>query len=52
MLTEAWKQMTHVINNDQIYCCIVKVGFYVNSKGHMGTGPQHLSLVGFEPTQR
>ena len=31
-----------------------KLGFYVplKSKGHIGTGPQHLPLVGVKPTQR
>ena len=31
-----------------------KLGFYVpfNSQGHIGTGPQHLPLVGVEPTHR
>ena len=32
----------------------VRVGIYVpfNSQGHIGTDPQHLSLVGLELTQR
>ena len=31
-----------------------KLGFYVlfNSKGHIGTGPRHLPLVGLKSSQR